>query len=156
MLAKVLQYIREQNLITPGDLVITGVSGGPDSMALLHILIQLRPRLNFQLVVAHLNHGLRPEAAAEEKFVSDYCQIEQIPFYSRQVDVQEIATREKKSLEEAGRECRYQYFAQLAGKLGANLIATAHHRNDNAETVLLNIIRGSGIKDYEESGRSME
>lgn len=146
MLAKVLQYIREQNLITPGDLVITGVSGGPDSMALLHILIQLRPRLNFQLVVAHLNHGLRPEAAAEEKFVSDYCQIEQIPFYSRQVDVQEIATREKKSLEEAGRECRYQYFAQLAGKLGANLIATAHHRNDNAETVLLNIIRGSGIK----------
>lgn len=146
MLAKVFQYIREQNLIAVGDLVITGISGGPDSMALLDILIQLRPRLNFQLVVAHLNHGLRPEAAAEEKFVSDYCRIVQIPFYSRQVDVQEIATREKKSLEEAGRECRYQYFAELAAKLGANRIATAHHRNDNAETVLLNIIRGSGIK----------
>jgi len=146
VLAKVFQYIREQNLITPGDLVIAGVSGGPDSMALLDILIQLRPRLNFQLVVAHLNHSLRPEAAAEEEFVSNYCQMIQIPFYSRQVDVQEIATREKKSLEEAGRECRYQYFAELAAKLGANRIATGHHCNDNAETVFLNLIRGSGIK----------
>jgi tRNA(Ile)-lysidine synthase len=146
VLAKVFQYIREQNLIAPGDLVITGVSGGPDSMALLDILIQLRPRLNFQLAVAHLNHGLRPEAAAEEEFVSSYCRSVQIPFYSLQVDVQEIATREKKSLEETGRECRYQYFAELATKLGANRIATGHHCNDNAETVLLNLIRGSGIK----------
>ncbi|MDD3270741.1 MAG: tRNA lysidine(34) synthetase TilS [Syntrophomonadaceae bacterium] len=146
MLAKVSQYIREQNLITPGDLVVAGTSGGPDSMALLHILIQLCPRLNFKLVVAHLNHGLRPEAAAEEKFVRDYCQIQQIPFYSRQADVQEMATREKKSLEEAGRDCRYQYFAELAAELGATRIATAHHQDDNAETVLLNIIRGSGIK----------
>lgn len=146
MLVKVLQYIREQNLITPGDLVIAGVSGGPDSMALLHILIQLQPRLNFQLVAAHLNHGLRPEAASEEKFVRDYCQTVPLPFYSRQVDVQELAARGKKSLEEAGRDCRYQYFAQLAAELGATRIATAHHRDDNAETVLLNIIRGSGIK----------
>lgn len=146
MLAKVLQYIREQSLITPGDLVIVGVSGGPDSMALLHILSQLRPRLNFQLVVAHLNHGLRPEAAAEEKFVGEYCRTVPIPFYSRQLDVQEIATRGKKSVEETGRNCRYQYFAELAARLGATRIATAHHRDDNAETVLLNIIRGSGIK----------
>ncbi|MDD2373645.1 MAG: tRNA lysidine(34) synthetase TilS, partial [Syntrophomonadaceae bacterium] len=84
--------------------------------------------------------------AAEEKFVRDYCQIQQIPFYSRQADVQEMATREKKSLEEAGRDCRYQYFAELAAELGATRIATAHHQDDNAETVLLNIIRGSGIK----------
>lgn len=146
MLAKVLQYIREQSLITSGDLVIVGVSGGPDSMALMHILSQLRLQLNFQLVVAHLNHGLRPEAAAEEKFVRDYCQTVPLPFYSRQVDVQEMATRGKKSLEEAGRDCRYQYFAELAAELGATRISTAHHRDDNAETVLLNIIRGSGIK----------
>jgi len=146
VLAKVSQYIREHNLITPGDLVLVGVSGGPDSMALLHILSQLRPGLNFQLVVAHLNHGLRPEAAAEEKFVLDYCQTVQIPFYSRRLDVQEIAASEKKSLEETGRDCRYQYFAELTAKLGATRIATAHHRDDNAETVLLNIIRGSGIK----------
>jgi len=146
MLAQVSKYIRQQNLIHPGDLVVAGISGGPDSMALLNILIQLCPQLNFKVVAAHLNHGLRPEAAAEEKFVSDYCRMASIPFYSHQADVQEIAAREKKSLEEAGRDCRYQYFFELAAKLGATRIATAHHRDDNAETVLLNIIRGSGIK----------
>ncbi|HHV15724.1 MAG TPA: tRNA lysidine(34) synthetase TilS [Gelria sp.] len=146
MLAKVLQYIKEHNLITPGDLLVAGISGGPDSMALLHILLQLRPRLNFELVAAHLNHGLRPEAAAEEEFVRDYCQARQVPFYSRRVDIEEIAVREKKSVEEAGRNCRYQYFNELVAQLGGTRIATAHHRDDNAETVLLNIIRGSGIK----------
>ena len=146
VLTKVLQYIREHKLITPGDLVVAGISGGPDSMALLYILLQLRDRLNFKLAAAHLNHGLRPEAADEEKFVCDYCQNMQIPFYSRRLDVQEIAARGKKSLEEAGRDCRYQYFAELAAELGATRIATAHHRDDNAETVLLNLIRGSGIK----------
>ena len=146
MLAKVLQYIKEHNLITPGDLLVAGISGGPDSMALLHILLQLRPRLNFELVAAHLNHGLRPEAAAEEEFVRDYCQARQVPFYSRRVDIEEIAVRDKKSVEEAGRNCRYQYFNELVAQLGGTRIATAHHRDDNAETVLLNIIRGSGIK----------
>ena len=98
VLTKVLQYIREHKLITPGDLVVAGISGGPDSMALLYILLQLRDRLNFKLAAAHLNHGLRPEAADEEKFVCDYCQNMQIPFYSRRLDVQEIAARGKKSL----------------------------------------------------------
>lgn len=146
MLAKVQKYIKEHNLINPQELVIAGVSGGPDSMALLHILDTLRPVLGFRLAVAHLNHGLRPEAAAEENFVQDYCKDREIMFYYRQVDVGQLASQEKKSLEEAGRESRYRYFAELAVKLGASRIATAHHQDDNTETVLLNFIRGSGIK----------
>lgn len=146
MLAKIQKYIIEHSLIKPEEMVIAGVSGGPDSMALLHILDSLRPVLGFNLAVAHLNHCLRPEAAAEENFVRDYCQHREIMFYSRQVDVGQLASEEKKSLEEAGRDSRYQYFAQLAANLGASKIATAHHQDDNAETVLLNLIRGSGIK----------
>lgn len=146
MLAKVKKYINEQGLIKPGELVIAGVSGGPDSMVMLDLLNRLRSRLSFELVVAHLNHGLRPEAEAEENFVRQYCENLKIPFYSRQLNVEEIALREKKSLEEAGRDSRYRFFAELAWELGASRIATAHHQDDNAETLLLNIIRGSGIK----------
>lgn len=146
MLSKVEKYIKEHHLINPGELVIAGVSGGPDSMALLHILNKLQLPLGFKLVVAHVNHGLRTEAAAEEQFVHDYCDSRGIKFYSCQVNVRERAEQEKRSLEEIGRECRYHYFADLSKKLGASRIATAHHQDDNAETVLLNLIRGSGIK----------
>ncbi|MGS0763223.1 tRNA lysidine(34) synthetase TilS [Syntrophomonas curvata] len=146
MLAEVQKYIKEHSLINPGELIIVGVSGGPDSMALLHILASLRPGLGFDLAAAHLNHGLRPEAAAEENFVREYCASRGIAFYSCRLDIGQLARREKKSLEEAGRESRYRYFAELADKLGASRIATAHHQDDNAETVLLNLVRGSGIK----------
>lgn len=146
MLAKVQNYIKDHNLINPGELVIAGISGGPDSMALLHILTCLRPVLEFDLAVAHLNHGLRPEAQTEENFVHDYCRNEGIAFYSRQLDVGRLASQQKQSVEEAGRDSRYRYFAELAAELDAARIATAHHQDDNAETVLLNLVRGSGIK----------
>ncbi len=146
MLAKVEKYIKQHGLINPGELVVVGVSGGPDSMALLHILTSLRSGLEFDLAVAHLNHGLRPEAAAEENFVREYCAGRGLAFYSCQLDIGRLASQEKKSLEEAGRESRYRYFARLAAQLGASRIATAHHQDDNAETVLLNLVRGSGIK----------
>jgi tRNA(Ile)-lysidine synthase len=146
VLAKVQNYIKEHNLINRGELVIAAVSGGPDSMALLHLLTCLKPVLKFDLAVAHLNHGLRPEAQAEADFVRGYCQQEGIAFYSRQLDVGKLARQQKQSVEEAGRESRYRYFAELAAELGAARIATAHHQDDNAETVLLNLVRGSGIK----------
>lgn len=146
MLSKVYKYIKEYKMIEPGETIIVGVSGGPDSMALLDILYKLQPVLGCSLVAAHLNHGLRPEAEAEESFVNEYCDNKGISCYSCLINVKELAQRDKKSLEEAGRECRYHYFSELAGEIGASRIATAHHRDDNAETVLLNIIRGSGIK----------
>lgn len=146
MFDKVKKYIDRNNLITPGDLIIAAVSGGPDSMALLHILQRLAPEMNLRIVVAHLNHQLRPEADAEEEFVRGYCEGATIPFYSRTVNVEEIVDREKRSLEEAGRDSRYQFFNDIKRDLGGGMIATAHHQDDRAEGILINLIRGTGIR----------
>lgn len=146
MLDKVKKYILKHRLINTGDIVITGVSGGPDSMALLHILKELDSQMGFRLIAAHLNHQLRAEADEEEDFVREYCRKWQVPFFSRKLDIKKLAAGEKKSLEETGRDCRYQFFNELIAELGADYIATAHHQDDVAETVLLHLLRGSGIK----------
>jgi len=146
MLNKVKNFIKEYRLISPGDLVILGVSGGPDSMALLHIMDRFKSEMGFRLSVAHLNHGLRDEAEADEKFVKEYCQNRDIPFYFQRVNIKKLASQGKKSLEEAGRDYRYKYFRELIHDIGADRIATAHHQDDIAETVLLHLLRGSGIK----------
>ncbi len=146
LINRVHKYIETNKLIEPGDKVIVGVSGGPDSMALLHILFQLRSSLQFEFVVAHVNHGLREEAGAEEEFVKEICKVWGIACYSCAVPVAEHARTQKITLEEAGRNARYDYFNQLQQKTGAQRIATAHHQNDVAETVLLHLLRGAGIK----------
>jgi len=146
MFAKVKRYIHQYNLINPGDSIIAAVSGGPDSMALLHMLQRLRPEMELHLAAAHLNHGLRPEADDEQAFVEGYCAEAGIKCYSRSVRIDQIAEREGKSAEEAGRDCRYEFFQQLSDELEGALIATAHHQDDRAEGVLLNLIRGTGIK----------
>jgi len=143
---KIYRYIKEYGLIAAGDKVIAAVSGGPDSMALLHILKGMAERLEFTLYAAHLNHGLRRTAGEEEEFVARCCQKWNIPFHSRQTDVARLAREDKRSLEDAGRAARYAFFHDLAEGLGASRIATAHHANDVAETVLLHLLRGSGIK----------
>lgn len=143
---RVKKYIEELNMIKPGDTVIVAVSGGPDSMALLHMLLRLQMRADIKLAAAHLNHGLRPEAAAEEDFVKLYCARAGIPCYIRRIKVGEIAEREGRSLEETGRQCRYDFFNEIRQELNEALIATAHHQDDRAEGVLLNLIRGTGIK----------
>jgi tRNA(Ile)-lysidine synthase len=146
MLKRISKYIKEKEMIMPGDLVIIGVSGGPDSMALLHIMNRLSKEINFRIVGAHLNHCLREQAFAEEQFVREKCRLWCIPFYSKTVAVKEVAARQKRSLEEAGRNCRYQFFSELMGELGGKSIATAHHHDDVAETVLLHLLRGTGLK----------
>jgi tRNA(Ile)-lysidine synthase len=146
MLKKVIKHLDEHRLIKSGDRIIAAVSGGPDSMALLHILKNLSSARGFELVAAHLNHGLREEADAEAEFVGRYCIQWGIPYYCRKVDVAALSKMEKKSLEDAGRTARYQYFNELADKLNADRIATAHHGDDVAETVLMHLLRGSGIK----------
>lgn len=146
MLNKVKKFIDKHQLIKRGDSLILAISGGPDSMALLHIMKELRGHLGLSIAAAHLNHSLREDAGAEEEMVRKQCLNWNIPFHARTVDVRNVAREEKKSLEEAGRDCRYAFFKELRAKLAANKIATAHHQDDMAETVLLHLLRGSGSK----------
>lgn len=140
------RFIQREALVRPGQRVLLAVSGGPDSMALLYIMVALRGELGIELAVAHLNHGLRPEAASEEDFVRSQAAGLGIPFFSRQLDVREMAARQGLSLEEAGRLARYAYFEELAVYHGFNRVATGHHRGDVAETLLHHLLRGSGMR----------
>lgn len=146
MINKVKRFISEHQMVQAGDCIIIGVSGGPDSMVLLHIMKELRDVLGIKIVVAHLNHKIRAEAGEEEEYVRETCRQWDVPFYVRREEVLELAARYKKTVEEAGRDARYQFFSKLMTDLSAQHIATAHHRDDVAETVLLHLLRGSGIK----------
>ncbi len=146
MLQEINDYIVINQLFSKGAVVIAAVSGGPDSVALLHILKKLAPVQGIKLLAAHLNHQLRDEADEEEEFVRSLCREWQIPFYCKTLDVKKAAAAQKKGLEEAARDCRYQYFDELKHEIQAHCVATAHHRDDQAETILLHFLRGSGIK----------
>lgn len=138
MLNKLERFIRQHRLIIPGDRVICAVSGGADSMALLMGLYLLREKLGITLEAAHFNHGLRgAESDEDEAFVRDFCHGLSIPFHCGSGQV----VAGKKGLEAAAREVRYGYLASLGGK-----IATAHTADDNAETVLMHLLRGTGLK----------
>lgn len=140
----VKQYIIDKQLVMPGDTVIVGFSGGADSTALVHILYRLQNELKFTLTAAHLHHGIRGEEADRDlEFAKQFCRQLNINFKYKKCDIPTIAAKEKISEETAGREERYRFFSELAGKNGK--IATAHNKNDNAETVVHHIIRGSGI-----------
>ncbi len=143
---KVLKTIQKYNLIRNGDSIVIGVSGGPDSMTLLNVLINLKQKLGIsKIVVATVNHMIREEAEEETKFVENFCESHGIEFYLKKVDVQEEAKSKKISTELAGRNARYDFFEEVLKKTGSNKIATAHNSNDNAETVLMNLLRGSGV-----------
>ncbi len=142
---KVLETIKENNLIQKSDRVVIGVSGGPDSMCLLDILYCLKEKLNIELVVAHLNHGIREEADSETEYVKTYCKKNSIPCYVKKVDIPKLAKEEKLGTEEMGRKIRYEFFEEVSKETKSNKIATAHNSNDNAETVLMNLLRGSGV-----------
>lgn len=141
---KVLQTIVENKLIQNGDKIVIGVSGGPDSIALLDVLIKLQSRIKFDITVAHINHMIRQEAIDDQKYVEQYCKNKKIKCFIKQAKVEEIAKKKKIGTEEAGRNLRYEFFNEILKKTNSNKIATAHTKNDNAETVLMNIIRGSG------------
>ena len=143
---KILEIIKRYNLIENGDKIVVGVSGGPDSMTLLNVLKNIKEKeiIKFNLVVCHINHMIREEAVSDEKYVEAYCKKNNIEFFAKRIKVEEMAEKEKIGTEEAGRKARYQFFNEILNKTNANKIATAHTANDNAETVLMNIIRGSG------------
>ena len=141
---KVTKTIKKYNLIKNGDKIVVGVSGEPDSICLLDILRQMK-NPTFNIIVAPLNHVLREEADENENFVKEYCNKNNIQFYSKSIDVQKIANNNKISTEEAGRNARYQFFEELAKKVNANKIAIAHNKNDKIETIIMNELRGCGI-----------
>ncbi len=138
MLNKLSAFIRRYDMIAPGEQVVCAVSGGADSVALLFALYLLKEKLQFSLSAAHFNHRLRgQESDRDEQFVRQLCAQYDIPLYVGSADV----VAGKKGLEAAAREARYGFFATLSGK-----IATAHTAGDNAETVLLHLVRGTGLK----------
>jgi len=147
LIDKVRHTIEENEMIDSGDKVVVAVSGGPDSMCLLHILYSLKEELKIELVAAHVNHCLRGEEAdADEAYVRNFCSSLGIEFYSKKIDIHKIAEERNLSCETAGREVRYDFFQELLTKLNAEKIALAHNANDQAETVLMRIMRGSGME----------
>ena len=143
----VRRTIQEYHMLRPGDGVVVGVSGGPDSVCLLHVLNSLKNEYSINIYAAHLNHQLRGEEAdKDEDYVRRLCGQLGIPFYCKRVDISSVAKKKGISEELAGREERYRYFFQVAEQVKADKIATAHNLNDQAETVLMHFIRGAGLE----------
>ena len=144
---KILQSIREQKLMRAGDRVAVAVSGGADSVALLRVLLELREEIGVVLAVAHFNHGLRgAESDADQAFVAELARQSGLEFFAGLGDVRDHAVLNKLSVEAAGRELRYAWFARLAAAKRLDAIATAHTLDDQAETVLLKFMRGAGTR----------
>jgi len=147
MLKRIRKTIADCSLLERGDHLLVAVSGGPDSVALLRAMVALSPEYELRLTAAHLNHGLRgAEAHAEEVFVRSLCAGMGIPCLCKAVDIRALRKGRGMSLEEIGREQRYRFLDETAKTCGASKIATGHHRDDQAETVLINLLRGSGLE----------
>ncbi len=143
MLERLLAYIRDENLICPSDKLLLAVSGGADSMVLLHLFQQTE----FDFSVAHCNFKLRgAESDGEEVFIRDYCGEHGIELFVKNFETKEYAKIEGISIEMAARQLRYSWFEELRIQLGYNCILTAHHRDDLIETMLINLSRGTGIR----------
>jgi tRNA(Ile)-lysidine synthase len=144
-LEQVQEAIDAYRMIAAGDLLIVAISGGADSTALLHALVQLRSKLRFRLRAAHVNHGIRgADAAADAKAAAAFARKLNVPFHQHRADVPAYAESRGLSLEAAAREVRYQWLESVASRFRARRIATGHTADDQAETVLLNLLRGTG------------
>lgn len=142
---KTAKTIVSYGLIEKENAILVGLSGGPDSVALLHILYRLRRQFDFILGAAYINHRLRPRIAKKEAdFCADLCSRLSLPFLYKEVDIPNLAKREKKGIEETARKYRYQALVDLAKREGYRKIAVGHHRDDRAETILFNLFRGAG------------
>ena len=145
--ATALNTIKKYNMIEENDKIVVGLSGGADSSVLLTVLKKLSDKIGFTVCAAHLNHGIRgDEAKRDMEFSKDLSERLNIDFYQKTVNVPEYASKNHISEELAGRKLRYEFFDELCRKHGFNKIAVAHNKNDSAETILFNLIRGSGSK----------
>ncbi len=143
---KVLNFIQKNRMVTEGMGVVVGFSGGADSTALLSVLDELKGILKIRIFALHLNHGIRAEAGDDEEFCRKFCESRGIPFRPVHRDIPGMAREKGLSEEEAGRIARYEAFDEYLRETGAERIAVAHHADDVAETLLLNLTRGSGLK----------
>ena len=147
---KVKKFIEKHNMFSVGDTVVAGVSGGADSVCLLHLLWRMQTEYKLRLLVVHINHGVREDAGEDARYVSQLCERLQVPFYLKEIKMEEYAREHRLSSEEAGRILRYEIFEQILaehvveGQKGK--IAVAHNGNDRAETMLFHLFRGSGLK----------
>ncbi|KGN04731.1 tRNA(Ile)-lysidine synthetase [Clostridium haemolyticum NCTC 8350] len=147
LIEKVIHTIKQNNMFEVGDKVVVAVSGGPDSICLLHILYKLKEKLDISIVAAHINHCLRGEEAdKDEEYVRKFCENLNIQCFIKKEDVHKISKDRGISCEMAGREVRYDFFSEVLNNVGANKIAVAHNANDQAETILMRMLRGTGLE----------
>ncbi len=147
MYSKAVGTIKKYNMLQRGDKIVAGLSGGADSCALIHLLAGLRDELGIEVTAVHINHGIRgAEADGDEDFAREFCQKLGVAFIAYHCDVPAEARKRGLGEEETGRLIRYEKFRETAERVGANKIAVAHNLNDRAETFLMNLCRGSGMK----------
>ena len=143
---RVLASVKKQGMLRAGERVGVGVSGGADSVALLLLLVELREKLGIVVSVAHLNHKLRGKASdADEKYVAKLAEKHGLVFHGESVDVAASAKRQRANIEDAGRRARHEFFAKLVAEGKVDIVAVAHTADDQAETVLVHILRGTGL-----------
>lgn len=143
---KVLAYCLKNEMFRPGDRVVLGVSGGADSICLLFVLLELRPLLEIELCVVHVNHGVRDDAGEDASYVEAICKEYGLAFMLEEICLEKLANDLGMGQEEAGRVARYEAFEKACKLYGCNKIAVAHNSNDRAETMLFHLFRGTGLK----------
>lgn len=142
-----LKYIQQNDLVSKGEGIVVGLSGGPDSVCLLNLLCSLREEMNLKIAAAHINHMLRAEEAdKDEEYARSLCKKFNVEFFSKSVDINKYSKDKGISSETAGREVRYEFFDHVMEQLDFSKIATAHNSNDQAETVLMRMMRGAGLE----------
>ena len=147
MTEKVRRFVKEKKLIQQGDRVVVGFSGGADSLCLILVLKELKKQCAFEFCAVHVEHGIRgSESLRDADFAENFCKKQGIPFFCCPVDAPKKAAETGMSLEEAARELRYECFVQICETWQGTKIAVAHHADDQAETVLFHLCRGSGLQ----------
>ena len=146
MLEKVRRTVEKYKMLQPGDRVVVAVSGGPDSVALLHALCELRRELEVKLIVAHLDHRMRPNSREDARFVAKLAKSLKLPAVSRAIDVPALIQSKGLSPEEGARVARYRFLREVAKEQNANAVALGHTLNDRVETFFINLLRGAGLE----------
>ena len=147
---EILKVNKKYNLIENNDIIVVGFSGGPDSVFLVEMLKKLQHFFNFKIYLVHINHLLRGEDAdSDENFSFEYAKKNNLEIFIKRIPIKEIAKEIGKTLEEVGREERYKFFSEIYEKVGATKIATAHNKDDQIETFLFRLIRGTSLQGLE-------
>ena len=139
------RFILQHDMIRSGEAIVVGFSGGVDSLALLVALYELRHPLDCQLHIAHLNHQLRGDSTSDAELVKQYANLLKLPFTIKKIDIPALMKQRKQSIEALARKERYEFFESVSKKIGATKVALGHQRNDQAETVLMNLLRGAAL-----------